>query len=207
MASLSFLLVALVGFLVADELVMDPAYVNFFGIDAESGAQDPDSDNLSNYEESLLWTDPFVADTDRSGFPDSIADTPVSRAFIPWGSPFFTHPDGSVLYTWPLWMQAAWADGGLWLTNIPYGWYSPASETNPAALHMEIDRAGIDSNLVLSIEYLDHTNSSLYLDLFDTNDNITASDLYGNLLSGTGTETNRILEIPFAANRSEEPHV
>ncbi len=188
------------GWLVADELVMDPAYVQFFGIPPDSGAADYDEDGLTNYEESLLWTDPFVADTDRDGWDDGVDDSPVSRAFIPWGNPYFTHLDGTVVYTWPVWMAEAWSDNGLWLTNIPYGWHSPVAETNLAALHMTVDRDGIESNLVLKVEYLDHTGSALYVDLFDTNDLVTAANLYGNLLTGTGTETNRILEIPFAAN-------
>lgn len=132
LASLSFLFAILVGFLVADELVMDSAYVDFFGIQPDSGATDPDGDGLSNYEESLLWTDAFTADTDTDGFTDSVDTNPVSRAFIPWGYPHFTHPDGSVLYTWSLWMQAAWADGGLWLTNIPYGSHQSWRRLRPA---------------------------------------------------------------------------
>jgi hypothetical protein len=38
------------------------------------------------------------------------------------------------------------------------------------------------------------------MDLLDTNDLVTAGAIYGNLLAGTGNATNRILEIPFAAN-------
>jgi len=200
-ATFALLVAGLVASLItADELLMDSAYVDFFGIQPDSGATDADNDNLSNLQESLLWTDPFAADTDQDGFFDDADSNPVSRAFIPWGSPYFTHPDGTVLYTWPAWMQVAWAENGQWLTNIPYGWHSPAAETNAAALYMEVDRTGIESNLVLKVDFLDHTNSALYLDLFDTNDTVTASALYGNLLAGTGTETNRILEIPFAAN-------
>jgi len=180
---------------------MSDAYELMFGLAPATtdGDSDPDADNLSNVQESLLWTDPFASDTDQDGWTDDTDENPVSRATIPWGSLFFTHSDGSVRYTWPLWMQAAWADGGLWLTNSPCGWHSPAAETTPATLHMEFDRAGVESNLVLRIEYLDHAASALYLDLFDTNDVITATALYGNLLAGSGAETNRILEIPFAA--------
>jgi hypothetical protein len=102
---------------------MSDEYEWFFGLDPaiDDANDDPDADNLSNFVESLLWSDPFSPDSDRDGFLDGMDYNPISRAFIPWGSPLFTHPDGTVLYTWPLWMQMAWAENGLWLTNVPYG--------------------------------------------------------------------------------------
>ncbi len=54
-------------------------YVDFFGIQPDSDATDPDGDGLSNYEESLLWTDAFTADTDKDGFTDNVDTNPVSR--------------------------------------------------------------------------------------------------------------------------------
>jgi hypothetical protein len=198
-ALFSSLLLAAAGLLLAEDLLMDPAYVGFFKIPAGSGAVDLDDDGLTNYEESLQWTDPFIADTDRDGFEDAMDANPVSRAYIPWGNPFFKQPDGSVLYTWPSWMLAAWAEGGQWNTNLPYAWHSPASEAT-ASLNHVVDRDGIASNLAFRLEYFDHAASSLQIDLFNTNGIIIATNLFGNLMEGLEAETTQILEIPLSAH-------
>lgn len=179
--------------------IIDDLYAGFFGISTNSGAEDADDDGLTNYDESLLWTDPFVADTDRDGFTDGMDDNPLSRAHVPWGNPAFTHPDDSVLYTWPLWMQAAWAEGGQWITNLPYGWHSPTGEAAASLSHL-IDRTAIVSNMAFRLEYLDHTASSLHIDLFSTNGTIIANDLFGNITDGLGQDAVSILEIPLAAH-------
>jgi hypothetical protein len=195
----SSLLLAAAGLLFAEDLLMDPAYVGFFKIPAGSGSADLDADSLTNYEESLLWTDPFVADTDRDGFPDAMDANPVSRAHIPWGNPFFTQPDAASIYTWPDWMLQAWAEGGQWNTNLPYAWHSPASEAT-ASLNHVVDRDGIASNLAFRLEYFDHAASSLQIDLFNTNGIIIATNLFGNLMEGLEAETTQILEIPLSAH-------
>ncbi len=199
LAFILLLVVGLVSLISAADKVMEPAWRNLFGITDNSGSEDFDDDGLTNYEESLLWTDPFEADTDRDGFPDAIDLEPVSRAHIPWGDPFFTYPDDSVVYTWPVWMEAAWADGGLWITNEPYAWHSPTNEPH-ATLNHVIDRDGIASNLAFRLEYLDHPAGGLYIDLFNTNGTVVATNLFGNITAGSGFDVVSILEIPLSAH-------
>ena len=39
------------------------AYKQFFGLTSTNTVLDLDSDSLNNLQESVLWTDPFIADT------------------------------------------------------------------------------------------------------------------------------------------------
>jgi hypothetical protein len=128
-----------------------------------------------------------------------VDDSPLSRAHIPWGNPAFTNHGDSVIYTWPAWMEAAWSEGGQWITNLPYAWHSPTGEVTASLNHL-IDRGGIASNLAFRVEYLDHTASALHIDLFSTNGTIIATDLFGNITDGQGGYAVSILEIPLSAH-------
>ncbi len=101
---------------------MEDAYEVFMGLNPTNAADvwlDPDGDALSNLDESIPWTDPFAADTDRDGWNDGPADSnPVSRAWCGWGDPRFIDGDDYV-YTWPEWAVAAARQGGVWDTNAP----------------------------------------------------------------------------------------
>ncbi len=176
--------------------LVDEAYALFFGIKQDSGDADPDGDGLSNDEESLLWTDPWTADTDRDGWPDVLDGNPVSRAYIPWGNPRFTHGE-YVIYTWPVWMDLVWSEGGFWITDEPFAWHSPSSQV-PVSLNLAVDRSVIVSNMVLKLDIYDHAESSLYVDLFNTNLLVTVTNLYGNLLHGDEERYTLTMEIPFA---------
>ena len=170
----------------------------FFGLPIRVGEAtlDDDQDGLNTYQESLLWTDPLEPDTDRDGFIDSLDSNPVSRAWIPWGQPLFTRTNSTV-YTWPNWMVAAYKVGGEWNTNLP-AWHVPADETNEAGLRLEFNRLFLSNNLVMQMGYIDHSNSALYADLYDTNETVVASNILDNLLSGSGTAAVRNFTLPLA---------
>jgi len=47
---------------------MDDSYESFFGLSTNSAADallDSDGDSLTNLQESVFWTDPFISDTDK----------------------------------------------------------------------------------------------------------------------------------------------
>jgi hypothetical protein len=184
----------------ADNDGMDDAYEAFFGLNVATNdaALDPDGDGLSNLAESLLWTDPFAADTDRDGFADNADSNAVSRAWVPWGCPRFT-AGNDVAYVWPAWMIAAFRSGGDWRTN-PAAWHVAADETNGAALNLEVDRQLLTNDLALRMGYVDHSNATLYVELYDTNNAVVASNLFDNILSGSGADTNRVLNIPLESH-------
>ncbi len=170
---------------------MPDAWENLFGLDpgnAADASADYDGDGLTNLQEYQRGTDPFAADTDLDGFPDNMDSNALSRAVLHWGCPKFTSGD-NYGYVGPRWFLGGLKNGGSWLTN---GWSVGASDTNPASLLIDLDRAVLTNNVVIELRYLDATNSSMRLDFLDSNDVVVATDVLGNLLAGSGqTKTAR----------------
>ena len=180
---------------------MPDAYELFFGLNPTNSADviwDNDGDALANLAESVKLTDPFCEDTDRDGFNDLIDSNAVSRAYIQWGNPQFTIGD-EYEYAHPEWLLGAYKNGGEWVAttqvwdvsgcgsnsiSIYSGWYVSAGESNDiATLNIDLDRSILTNNLRYAINYLADNNSSLYIDLLDTNGVPIVEDLYGNLLA------------------------
>ncbi len=181
----------------ADNDGMDDAYELFFGLDVNSNdaALDHDDDTLGNSEESLLWTDPYAGDTDRDGWTDGVDSNTVSRAYINWGDPFFT--DGDVYeYAAPGWWLNAEKAGGEWVTNAPGSWHVDGSETNSARLLIDIDSAILGYDAVMRLSIYDHTNAALYVDLMDSDAVVLATNLVGNLCSGTDAARTVLVGVP-----------
>jgi hypothetical protein len=183
----------------ADNDGMDDAYELFFGLDVNSNdvSLDHDNDTLGNYQESLLWSDPYAVDTDRDGWTDGVDSNTVSRAYINWGDPFFT--DGDVYeYTAPAWWLNAEKAGGEWVTNAPGSWHVGGSETNIARLLIDIDSAILGYDAVMRISLYDHTNAALYVDLMDSDAVMLATNLVGNLCPGTDAARTVLVDVPVA---------
>jgi hypothetical protein len=192
------------------------AYARFFGLNptnlATDACMDFDGDNLSNRREFALLTDPFAPDTDRDGFDDDVDANPISRAYIQWGAPQFTTGD-QYDYAHPDWFLGAYKAGGEWLatrcewsTNAnarqayDSAWHVQACESNGVgSLSIDLDRTTLTNNLRYAVHYLDAGNSSLYVDLLDTNGAVVAKDLYGNLMGGTNAESIAVLDVPTGA--------
>ncbi|MDF7801465.1 hypothetical protein P4C99_18455, partial [Pontiellaceae bacterium B1224] len=69
---------------------MSDLYEEFFKLDPTSSTdatENYDTDLLNNLQESQIWTDPAIADTDADGFADHEDDQPLSRAVAIWGYP------------------------------------------------------------------------------------------------------------------------
>jgi len=183
----------------ADNDEMDDAYEVFFGLDptTNDAALDPDSDSLPNSAEYVLWTDPFSADTDRDGFPDNTDTTPVSRAYMDWGEPFFT-AGNDYGYAAPAWWVAAYKVAGSWQTNAPTSWRVLSSASNGVcSLHIEVDRSVLTSDSVLKLAFYGQTNASLYVDLYASDETVVAENIFGDLVTGTNDTTLVYLNIPF----------
>ena len=195
---------------------MNDAYELFYGLNSTNpadGLLDYDGDALTNLAESVKLTDPFYEDTDRDGFNDD-KDDQISRAYIQWGNPQFTAGD-QYEYAHPDWFLGAYKDGGEWvvdLTTTQSCWYVSAYGSNGVgSLCVDLDRTILTNNLRYAIHYLSSivrhgettedsvgNNSSLYVDLLDTNGVVVVENLYGSLISGSNVDATILLEIPTA---------
>jgi len=169
--------------------------------DPDDAYPDYDGDYFSNLRESALLTDPFAPDTDCDGFNDDVDASPISRAYIQWGAPRFTTGD-QYDYAHPDWFLAAYKNGGEWmvdLTTTQSFWFVSACESNRAgSLSIDLDRTILTNNLRYDIHYFGAGNSSLYVDLLNTNGEIVAENLYDNLLGGSNEDVVICLDVPTA---------
>ncbi len=180
---------------------MSDAYELFYGLNptnATDAALNCDADSLTNLQESALMTDPYAADTDRDGFTDCADATPISRAYIQWGAPKFTSGD-VYEYARPDWVIGSYRVDGEWSTN-PVSWYVSGSVTQDVgALWVEIDRGVLTTNNVrYRVKYADHPDGELYLDLMDDEGEPVAQDVAGNLMGGTASTQEVVLNVPLA---------
>jgi len=178
---------------------MSDGYELFFGLNhtnASDALLDTDGDSVTNLTESILWTDPLFADTDRDAWPDSIDANPLSRAVFLWSNPKFAAGD-SYLYTGPLWWNNAFRVDGAWTTN---GWEAGNGlSNNIGSLNIQVLRSLLTNDAVLDVELFDSTNASLYAALCDSNQAVIVNDLYGNILTGSQEVVTRRLSIPFSS--------
>lgn len=184
---------------------MSDEYESFFGLDTKKNDArlDHDRDGLSNLEESHKLTDPFQSDTDRDGFNDKDDENPISRGYIKWGDPKFTHGD-VYSYAAPAWLLNVYKINGEWRTNAPPAggceWHVPATESNDVvSLNVDVDRVSLaTNNLRYKLTFFDHVNASMFMDLIDTNEIVLATNLFGNLNSGSNKTMTITLNIPLA---------
>lgn len=180
---------------------MPDSYETFFGLEATNSADaafDEDADGLTNLNESLVLTDPFVADTDRDGWNDSVDSNPLSRVYIQWGDLDFTEAD-NYDYTGPEWWLSAYKIDGEWITN-PLAWHVPSTESNSIGrLNITVDRQILTNDTVLQMDFFDHTNAFLYAALADSNEVVVATDLFSNLMTGSNIDVQRKYSVPWAA--------
>lgn len=182
---------------------MTDAYEHFFNLNYTNAADavlDLDGDLLSNLQEAFLWTDPFVIDTDKDGWADNIDSNALSRAVFLWGAPQFTSNE-VYRYTFPAWCSNGFKTGGNWTTN---GWETDSSlSNNTGSLNIQVLRDVLTNNVVLDVTLFDATNSSLFVALCDTNQDVLVSNLYGqSIVTGSQSIVTRRLAIPFATLQS-----
>ncbi|MEM7392756.1 MAG: DUF2341 domain-containing protein, partial [Verrucomicrobiota bacterium] len=146
-------------------------------------------------------TDPHSPDTDRDGFIDSGDSNPVSRAWIDWGDPWFTN-EYQMGYTWPIWFTNAQQTNGVWTTNEPTAWAASSTSGVEGTLFLDVDRDLVTTDLVMRLTFVDHTNSSLMIDLIGSNDVDIATNLFGNILQGTLATNTLYYLIPFGSYES-----
>ena len=188
----------------SDEDGMDDAYEQMFGLDGipDAAILNVDDDLLINVEESLIWTDPFVADTDHDGVEDDADSNALSRAWIDWGDVRYIVEGTTHEYTYPAWLVGAVAAGGEWTTNAPTAWSVSTQETFAAYLTIEVDRGLMTNDMVMEISFLDAANADMRIDLTDAFNDVVDRDMFGNLLAGTGESVTRKFVLPFGTNTS-----
>lgn len=181
---------------------MSDEYETFFGLNpsnAADAALNDDADALINAQEAARSTDPWESDTDADGWLDHADSNALSRAFIGWGEPLFTSGD-DYSYVGPAWWTAAFKTDGEWMTN-PVAWHVSAAESNGVgSLNVQVDRVLLTNDLRLRLGFFDGTGASLYVDLYDTNALVVASNLFDNLMAGSNCQREVTLNIPFATH-------
>ncbi len=145
-------------------------------------------------------------DDDADNWPNGVDDQPLSRAVMRWGNPESTHGD-EYLASGPMWWLGAEKIGGEWLTN---GWHVAAGEPKDfGALLIYLDRAAMTnltgnaaSNVVLEVAWFDQKGASLLVDLLDENSHTVATNLFGNLVTGSNQTMAAAYDLPWAAHPS-----
>ena len=134
---------------------------------------------------------------------DDLSSNAVTDAWIPWGDSSCVSNEDILFSPWPDWMVSAFKIGGAWDTNIP-AWVVEAGDTNEAALNIDVDRIRLTNNVLMRLDYVDHSNATMLLDLYGfvgTNypdEPVFTSNLFNNLLSGGGGVTSRTFIIPLS---------
>lgn len=195
------LCVILLSFLVraadTDEDGMSDEYEDTFSLNktnAADASEDYDADTLINLEESVIWTDPRAQDTDEDGWGDNIDEFPLSRAVMDWGNTNYTDGD-QYKYTGPDWFMGAFKEGGVWHSNA---WLAVSNlPTGEGRLNIDLDRSCLSNDAILDVSLLDASDSELLIQLYNTNDAVIVSNLFGNVLGGTGVDILKSLSIPL----------
>ena len=124
----------------------------------------------------------------------------LDDAYIPWGDSRHLGTNDDIVDTnFPAWFGAAFKTGdGVWDTTIP-AWYVSPDVTNATALELFFSRALLSNSLIMKLGYVDSSNSSLSLDmLLMTNQTLVVTNLFDNILTGSGLDTSRIFNVSLA---------
>ena len=124
----------------------------------------------------------------------------LEDAYIPWGdSRYLGTNDDIITSNFPAWLGLAFKTGpGVWATNIP-AWYVSPDDSNEAALEVLFSRSLLTNSLIMKLGYQDSSNSSLFLDmLLLTNQSVVVTNLFSNILTGSGLGTSRIFNVSLA---------
>ena len=179
---------------------MSDAYEDLFHLNASNALDatyDNDGDNLTNSTEYLISTDPHVVDTDRDTWNDDVDSNALSRLFIDWGASLYTYGD-KYEYTGPNWWLSAFKVDGEWNSTNPTAWHVASSVTaGEGSLNIEINRNILTNDIILDLKLYDHPNASLYIDLYDIASQTIATNIYGNILSGTEKTVQQKYSIPL----------
>ncbi len=139
--------------------------------------------------------------TAQDAHKKGVEAAPLGRLFIDFGNPLFTQGDDYVLPCGVGGFVNSYRFDGQWRTNPP-AWYVAASESNDVgSLSIELDRALLADDLIMELGLHDHADgASLFIDLRDADGVAVATNLFGNILTGTKADVELKLIIPLAAN-------
>ena len=128
----------------------------------------------------------------------------LDDAYVPWGdSRHLGTNDDIIDSNFPSWFGMAFKTGaGVWDTNVP-AWCVSPSDTNDAALGVLFNRSLLTNSLIMKLDYLDTSNASLALDLLlITNQIVMKSNLFENILTGSGVDTSRTFNVSLLATNT-----
>ena len=116
----------------------------------------------------------------------------LSRAVMMWGHPDFTS-NNVYRYTGPQWWLGAGKEGGVWEDGSSW-----VLQTNAqGSLYMDLDRAILTNNLMMSVLQLNASNTLVTVDLVDTNGIVVATNVVGDITTDDGSEAVTHIEIPL----------
>ncbi|MDF7808818.1 lectin-like protein [Pontiellaceae bacterium B12219] len=176
---------------------MSDLYESFFRLNATNStdaAENYDSDQLSNFEESMIWTDPMASDTDADGFPDDADANPLSRAVMLWGNPDYTDGD-AYRYTAPDWWVGAEKVGGVW--SAENGW-SIGSSNEASKILISLNHSVLTNNLMMGLSFSDLPGAQIEVYLLDAGGQVLGENLSGDLVVGSSNQIYRLVSIPVA---------
>jgi len=114
---------------------------------------------------------------------DELSTNSVTDAWIPWGDSSCVSNEDVLFSPWPDWMVSAFKIGGAWDTNSP-AWVVEEGDTNESSLNIDVDRIRLTNNVLMRLDYVDHSNATLMLDLYgfpgtnDPNEPVFTSNLF-----------------------------
>lgn len=95
----------------------------------------------------------------------------------------------------PAWVTSVSSSGGTMDTSNSL-WRATGANYN-GALSFRIDRTAVTNDVTLSIDCNDNAGSNMYVQLRDANWSVVVNNLTGNIISGTGSKTRKIIGIPL----------
>ena len=133
--------------------------------------------------------------------PDSAAagnEQQSDYMYVDWGDPACTYGDFYEDTNWPVWAVSAWKDHGEFVTSPPAWEVSAFATVNSGSLNIDIDRARFgQDDAVFELGCYGAAGASLYLSLYNSNDIVVLTDLYGDIPPKSGKDTRTLFEIPF----------
>jgi alpha-tubulin suppressor-like RCC1 family protein len=169
---------------------MDDTFEKVYGLntnDAADASLNYDTDALTNVQESVLWTDPFIGDSDGDTWPDDRDAVGRSRAALNLRDGRFVI-GSSFVKPGPAWWLGAVNDAGAFTSN---GWSGAAG----SRLLLDLDRETLTQDVRLKVL---GSGGPLAVDLLDTNVSVVASDVVTNLLESFDSWSIPLAAVPTA---------
>lgn len=124
-----------------------------------------------------------------------------SSSLIDWGNPDATFGDYFIPDVQSF-IAEAFKFGGTWIrvSDGTTGWSVSPAEAGFAALEIDLNLTSRTNDLNMRTGFYDATGAALYVDLLDEDGHVVATNVAGNLLSGSGAGKQSDVTLPLAAH-------